>query len=423
MAQSMDGNSVVVPAIDSASSVCCLRSLGKRGITTIAVSEKESPPAYWSRYVDETVHVPSFTDDVVAYKDGLLSLARRDDVQAIVTLREIDVYVLSKYHDEFAEYITPTWPSMETLQTAQDRVRLVEAAMDAGVSVPKTRLLSEVENWDKKQIVKGRYAILASEYVDSYTEQAYGFAETTMYLEPGSEPDRERIRTEMGHDPIVQEYVPGEEYAVWALYDHGDQVATCLKGQVRAYQYEGGTSVCRETVEMPELRAAGQKLLDNLDWHGPAAVQFIRDNETGEFVLLEINPRFWVSLSCAVRAGLDFPYYLWRMATGEPILIDEEYEVGVMTHLLRGELVHLHSVLRGTNPYIDPPAFRTRALEVAKSCYEQPNFDYLTPDDPGPFVRDILNLADSVINQSDATSDSESNVSGEVEREESTDLP
>jgi hypothetical protein len=280
---------------------------------------------------------------------------------------------------------------MEALRTAHDRVRLVEAAEAAGVGVPETRLLGETDDWSREQIVKDRFAVLTGDYLDSYAEDQYGLAGGTTYLEPGKEPDREALREKAGHDPIVQEHVDGEEYALWALYDEGEAVATCLKHQVRGFQYSGGTSVCRETVEMPELEDAGRKLLDHLDWHGPASVQMIRDEETGEFKLLEINPRFWVSLSCAVRAGLDFPHYFWQLANGEQVRADEEYEVGVATHLLRGEMVHLHSVLKGSNPYVEPPDFRTRAWEVAKSCYDQPNFDYLTLDDPGPFARDVLN--------------------------------
>jgi predicted ATP-grasp superfamily ATP-dependent carboligase len=388
--------SVVVPAVNAASSVCCLRSLGRRGIHTIAVSEMDSPPAFWSRYADETVTIPSYTDDVVAYKDGLLSLAQRDDVRAIATFREIDAYVLAKYQDEFADHVEPTWPPMEMLRTAHDRVRLVEAAAEAGVGVPETKLLADVDDWDREWIVKTRYGVLTGDYVDSFSEREYDTASDVVYPDPGVEPDQKRLREEMRHDPIVQSYVPGEEYAVWALYDHGDPVATCLKRQVRAYKYEGGTSVCRETIEMPDLEAAGRTLLDHLDWHGPASVQFMRDAETGEFKLLEINPRFWVSLSCAVRAGLDFPYYFWAMATDQQVPTDEAPEIGVATHLLRGEMVHLHSVLRGANPHVDPPAFRTRAWEVAKSLYDQPNFDYLVLDDPAPFVRDMLNVVDSV---------------------------
>jgi predicted ATP-grasp superfamily ATP-dependent carboligase len=125
-------------------------------------------------------------------------------------------------------------------------------------------------------------------------------------------------------------------------------------------------------------------------------VQFVRDAETGEFVLLEINPRFWVSLSCAVEAGLDFPWYLWMLATTGAVPEETSYETGVATHLLRGELVHLHSVLRGTNPHVDPPPFQQRARKIAESVVDQPNFDYLSARDPGPFVRDVLNAATSL---------------------------
>ncbi len=389
-------NAVVVPAVNSASSTCCLRSLGKRGIHTIAVSEMDSPPAFASKYVDETVRVPSFEDDVLAYRDGLLELARRDDVRAIATLREIDAYVLAKYYDAFEDHVGTTWPRLSTLETAQDRLRLVEAAAEAGVAAPDTQRFGEVDDWDRDQIVKGRYSLLAGAYVDEMDEDEYASVESTRYLDPGVEPDGEEILAAYGHEPIVQEYVPGEEFALWALYDRGEAVATCLKHQVRAYKYDGGTSVCRETIDQADLKAAGRRLLDHLDWHGPAAVQFKRHAETGEFVLLEVNPRFWVSLSCAVRAGLDFPYYFWLLSDGPIVSAPDAYDPGVATHLLRGELVHLHSVLKGSNPYVEPPPFGRRALTVARSLVAQPNFDYLTLDDPGPFVRDALNTLDDV---------------------------
>jgi len=38
------------------------------------------------------------------------------------------------------------------------------------------------------------------------------------------------------------------------------------------------------------------RILGKRDWHGLASVGFMRDENTGEFKLLEINPRFWSSL-------------------------------------------------------------------------------------------------------------------------------
>lgn len=388
--------SIVVPAVGAASSISCLRSLGRRGIHTIAVSERGSAPGFRSRYCDEAIVVPSPAEDLIGYRDALLSLARRDDVRAIAPIREADVYVLSAYYEEFAEHIAPVWPSFETLRDAHDRIRLVEAATEAGVSVPETRLLSETEDWDRELIVKGRYAAHADGYVESLSPADFVDSGPTRYLEPGIEPDRDAIRAEMGHDPIVQEYVPGAEFAFWALYDHGEAVATCQRNRIRGFKYSGSASIYRESVRIPELEAAGRALLDALDWHGLAAVQFMRDANTGEFRLMEINPRFWLSLPCAVQAGADFPYYYWRLAGGESIRIDAAYEVGVGTHLLRGEATHLHSILREDYAFVPRPSFSATFREVVRSIYEQPNFDLLSLDDPGPFVRDALNTAASL---------------------------
>lgn len=388
--------SIVVPAVGSASSVSCLRSLGRRGIHTIAVSERETAPGFRSRYCDEAIVVPSPAEDLVGYKEALSSLARRDDVRAIAPVREADIYVLSAYCSAFAEHIAPVWPSFETLREAHDRMRLVAAAKEAGVSVPETRLLSDVDDWDRRQIVKGRYAALTDRYLESLSPAEFVDPGPTRYLEPGIEPDREAIRAEMGHEPIVQEYIPGEEYAFWALYDHGEPVATCQRNRVRGFKYSGSASIYRQSVRIPELEAAGRALLDALDWHGLASAQFIREENTGEFRLMEINPRFWLSLPCAVRAGADFPYYYWRLAGGESVRIDTEYEVGVGTHLLRGEGTHLHSILREDYAFVERPSFLVTLWEVVRSIYEQPNFDLLSLSDPGPFARDALNTVASL---------------------------
>lgn len=107
--------SVVVPAVGAASSTTVLRSLGRRGIHTIAVSEQESPPASASKYCDETEHVPDPSEHLEAYRDALLSFAKWDVVRAIVPMREPDVYTLAKYRSQFAEHVSPRWPSLETL--------------------------------------------------------------------------------------------------------------------------------------------------------------------------------------------------------------------------------------------------------------------------------------------------------------------
>lgn len=95
----------------------------------------------------------------------------------------------------------------------------------------------------------------------------------------------------------------------------------------------------------------------------------------------------WQSLACATRAGADFPYWYWLLVTGHPDQIDNRYETGVGTHYLYGELEHIVSVLTKESPFVERPSVLRRTGEIAKSCYDVPNFDFLHFDDPGPILR------------------------------------
>jgi predicted ATP-grasp superfamily ATP-dependent carboligase len=119
-------------------------------------------------------------------------------------------------------------------------------------------------------------------------------------------------------------------------------------------------------------------------------VEFLRDPDTGEFELMEVNPRFWSSLPFTVQAGVDFPMYYWRVAQGDPIPNTPDYEVGTAGHLLRGELCYLHSVLTEEYPLVSPPSFGAALRRVGASLARYPRFDYPTIDDPKPFVRDLV---------------------------------
>lgn len=385
-------SSAVVPAIDTASSTAAIQSLGRRGIRTIAVSEKDSPPGASSKYCDEVVPVPDPTVDLGGYEESLLALALRDDVETILPFRELDIYLLARNKRALAGRVGTPWPSLELLRMVQDRVELFRAANAADVSTPKTRTVDEWDDWSREVIVKPRFTVHAAEYSDFFTESHAQWS-STQYLPPGDVPECQELVDEMGHAPLVQEFVPSsDEYAFFALYDRGEAVATFQHRQRRGWKYCGGPSAYRESVAIPELEAAGRRLLDELEWHGVAMVEFLRHPETDEFQLMEINPRFWSSLPFTVQAGVDFPSLYWSQALGQPIDPDPDYDVGVAGHLLRGELLHLHSILTEDYPLAERPSFWKTAVDVGASIARHRRFDYLSLDDPGPFVRDVRNL-------------------------------
>lgn len=387
----MKRSSVVVPSATATSSVAFHRSLGRRGIRTIAVSETEDDPAFRSRYCDECVVVPDPAEDITDYKDALLALAARPDVETIVPLREEDIYVLSKHRSAFGEHVATPWPTFETLRTAHDRDRLFAAAREAGVSVPETQPIDDVDDWNQELVVKSRFALLADEYVPERLDDEIVDGGSATFLEPDERPDVEALKSEFKHEPHVQKYLRGTEYSLGVLYEDGEPVVETQKRVIRGEHYYCGPSVYHESVDIPALEAVGRDLLTELDWHGPADVDIIRDEATGEYKLLEINPRFWATVQMEIHAGFDFPFYYWNLARDEPVQAIPTAQAGVTSHFLLGELSYLTSILTEDHPLCTRPSAPFEAWEIGKSVLRDRRSDLLTIDDPRPFVACLAN--------------------------------
>ncbi|QLH84917.1 carboxylate--amine ligase [Halosimplex pelagicum] len=378
-----------------------MRSLGRQGIRTVVASEHDRIPHFASRFCDERVRIPASPDDLLAYRDALLDLAKRPDVRTIVPVRECDVYLFARYREAFEREVSLVAPPLETLASAHDRLRLAEAAADAGVPVPETRLLSDVEEWDANVVIKPRYNILTDAYLDDVPPETAREVKNVRFLTPGEEPDTAEIRAEMGHDPIVQTFVPqAEKFLYCALWNEGEPVATYQHRQIRQNSWVGGGGVYRESTHSQAVEDAAHDLLSHLDWHGFACVEYVRDERTGEWKFLEINPRVWQSMPEAVRAGADFPYYYWLCARGRPEAVDHDYETGVSSHIAYGELAHLRSVLDDDSPFLDRPSYGGTLWEIAKSCVTDPRFDYIRLDDPGLFLSALRETLSSGVTSS-----------------------
>lgn len=378
---------VLIPTGRKMKSYACMRSLNRRGIRTIVASEYDWIPHFSSRYCSERVRLASPPDNVPEYRDELLELAQRPDVKTVIPVRERDVYIFAKYEEEFEEHVSLVTPSLALLRKAHDRLWLSKEAEKAGVPRAETRLLSEVDEWNTDVVVKSRYNLLTSDYIESYPPERVIEKKQILFLPSGSALDAGALRETMEHDPIVQEFIPQADKLLYcALWDHGEPLATYQHRQIRQNSWVGGGGVYRKSVHLPEVEETAYELLSHLQWHGFACIEYLKDDTTGQWKFLEVNPRIWQSLPEAVRAKADFPYYYWLCAQGTPELIDPAYERGKVCHIAYGEIAHLLSVLRDESPFLDRPSFSRTMWEIGSSMVRHPRFDYIRLDDPRFFL-------------------------------------
>jgi predicted ATP-grasp superfamily ATP-dependent carboligase len=378
-----DSGTALVPTGREMKTYGVIRSLREHGVRTLVASDVGWTPHFWSRYCDERAHVPDHTTDLTGYRDALLSLAARPDVETVVPVRECDAFVLAAHADAFAERASVVGPDAATLRRVHDRLALADAAADAGVPYADTELLSEAGDWGRRAVVKSRYNILTEEYVDGLSEDESREVNDVEFAEAGSLPDAAAARERFEHDPIVQAFVPREDKILYtALWVDGEPVASYQHRQLRSASWVGGGGVYRRSAYSQAVEDNARDLLSALDWTGFACIEYRKHADTGEWVFLEVNPRVWHSMPEAVRSGVDFPYYYWRAARGDTAGIDADYEMGVPCHTSYGELKHLLSVRSDRSPFDDPPSFAGTLARVLGSCLAAPRFDYLRRDDP-----------------------------------------
>jgi D-aspartate ligase len=110
------------------------------------------------------------------------------------------------------------------------------------------------------------------------------------------------------YDFLVEEYIEG--------YDLGCNVL-CKNGKILAYTMQKGNlwsnkpyspQIGLEFFYNHQLYNQIEKLMQSLNWNGVANIDIRFDVKTKQFLILEINPRFWETTEASEAAGVNFPY-------------------------------------------------------------------------------------------------------------------
>jgi len=136
------------------------------------------------------------------------------------------------------------------------------------------------------------------------------------------------------HKLLIQEYLPGKEYTVDALFDlSGQPLAIIPRVRLRV---SSGLSVQGQTVRNEVLIENVRAIAKRLTFHGPINLQFREDAE-GVPKILEINPRFSGGLPIVTAAGANTPAWLLEIVQGlhlDPQALQASWHEGIVLRYL-----------------------------------------------------------------------------------------
>jgi biotin carboxylase len=191
--------------------------------------------------------------------------------------------------------------------------------------------------------------------------------------------------------PIVQALVRGRALSLSAVVADGRVLAQAARETLSFYPVSGGTSVWKRTIPLSDdgVEAALQ-LLQGVGLHGLAEAEY-QVGEDRVPRLMEIGARAHGWLPLAIAAGVDLPLVAANAATGEPVQLPADYEVGLEMRWLAGEALRLRSLLPGGAL---PPG--TGAMDVLRTAWPPwtpgLRYDGIVRDDLGPALPSLPGL-------------------------------
>jgi carbamoyl-phosphate synthase large subunit len=296
------------------------------------ITVADANPNAIGKYLNNDFETILFADNP-NFVDEVLSLCRRKNIHIILPLVTKELIPLSKRSNEFEPagaklLVSPA----SSLEIANNKSNLYEFLQWRGIAIPKFQIAETIEQfkiavedlgYPSKQVCFKPSISNGSRGFRIITEQIneldllFNHKPSSTYI---SLNDAIRILSS-GPFPelLISEYLPGEEYSVDCLANHGEPVLIVPRVRKRMIN---GITVEGEFIKEETIISYCSKIIKELQLHGNIGIQ-VKKSDSGQFLLLEINPRVQGTISAALGAGVNLPVLAIKQELNLPISPEE----------------------------------------------------------------------------------------------------
>jgi D-aspartate ligase len=220
-------------------------------------------------------------------------------------------------------------PGLRTFEAQDDvhldlmgKTRTHELAVEAGVRVPWTHVISDAADLDRV-LAKATYPNVLKPVMSHLWRPIFGHDRVRLSYGPDELRAHAEPAIAAGLETIVSEYVPGGdddvEEAILVRAPDGSfplQFGCCkIRQSPRGF---GAASLC-ESAPLEESLAMARRILEHTGYVGIAGVETKRHAETGEYYLIEVNVRIPTQFGLGEVCGVDASWRMYATLAGLPL--------------------------------------------------------------------------------------------------------
>ena len=273
------------------------RDIKKAGHMVFVIGERHNY-ADTSRYVDKFIEskLPSSSQQ---FHYLVLQTIKEHSIDAIVPMGDVFAEYISKNKVQLEQLTHVKAPDYKDFMRGTDKNALMQLCKSKGYPHPLTIESDQsIKDLNRASIP---FPLLIK---PNFTCGGRGMTLVNSYEELVEK--LPIIQTEYG-DCHLQQYVKqgGAQVEVQLYVDDNKQlVNSSVIYKYRWYPEKGGSSCCAKSVKNERIVDILYHLLLDLNWVGFADFDTIEDPDTGELLIMELNPRVPACVKCVIEAGV-----------------------------------------------------------------------------------------------------------------------
>jgi protein-tyrosine-phosphatase/predicted ATP-grasp superfamily ATP-dependent carboligase len=370
---------------DTRSFLATVRSLGRQGIAVHAAPANFRSPTLRSRYIAAIHDLPPWMGDGAEWLHAMEALLRAERFDLIIPCNETTLLPLQRHRAQLEPLARLAIPDDHAIAVLFDKQATRELARQVGVPVAAGRLVrpddtatAVLAEFGAPVMVKPRrsYALetLGSRGKARVVRDAAALAKVLREADPD--------------ETLLEQFFPGWGIGVSVLASKGRVLQAFEHHRVREL---GGASFYRISAPLtPELARACEAIVAAVPYTGVAMFEFKR-NDSGGWILLEVNARPWGSMPLPLALGVDFPYRWYRLLTTGEETPAVEYRIGVYGRNLMPDLYssRAEAAELRLGPIRTAWFMAGRGVELLRVATGREVHDVLVRDDPRPGLAEL----------------------------------
>ncbi len=320
--------------------LACIRSLGQNSFEIHAASYRKCAHGLYSRFVLKRFLYPNPEENIPSFIEWLLAQMKQYAYTLVFPMTEATLLSIAQYRHQLPAFASRTIPSETAIYYTFNKKNTLALAHTCGISVPQSfsiLALSQLQDLPLKFPVVLKEPCTGNIHAGKVRSGRGVFYPAT--------PDALKKRLESGlmdgKEFLIQELLLGFGIGLSLLSTPQGILAPFAHRRLVEAHPTGSRAVVAERIPVPEILLPKIELfLQKAQFYGPVMFEFKECH--GEWILLEVNGRFWGSLPLALSCGINFPLLFYQYLTDQRYTSLESnkykqihYLLGYAEHMIR----------------------------------------------------------------------------------------